>query len=133
LAARHPDAIAAAVVAYPVTDLVDLAQRSHRFEAHYNDSLVGTLPDAAARFDERAPIRHPERFTRRPILLMHGDADPVVPVDHSRAFTAACAAAGGDIELVVYEGEGHGFRRPENQMDEYRRMHAFLGRTVGPR
>ena len=35
-----------------------------------------------------------------------------------------------DIELVVYEGEGHGFRKVENQFDEYRRMHDFLATRV---
>ena len=32
--------------------------------------------------------------------------------------------------VVVYEGEGHGFRKPENQLDEYRRMQAFLATHV---
>jgi len=30
----------------------------------------------------------------------------------------------------VYEGEGHGFRQPANQLDEYRRMGEFLDRVV---
>jgi dipeptidyl aminopeptidase/acylaminoacyl peptidase len=61
---------------------------------------------------------------------MHGDSDPVVPVDQSTALVERCRAAGGDVELVVYEGEGHGFRKPENQLDEYRRMQVFLARHV---
>ena len=32
--ARHPHLAAAAVVSYPVSDLADLAERSHRFERH---------------------------------------------------------------------------------------------------
>ena len=40
-------------------------------------------------------------------------------------------AAGQDIELVVYEGEGHGFRDPDHQRDEYRRIGEFLERVVG--
>ena len=42
----------------------------------------------------------------------------------------ALSRLGGEVELVVYEGEGHGFRKPENQLDEYRRMQAFLARYV---
>jgi dipeptidyl aminopeptidase/acylaminoacyl peptidase len=35
-----------------------------------------------------------------------------------------------DVELVVYAGEGHGFRARENQIDEYRRIAAFLARHI---
>ena len=66
-----------------------------------------------------------------PVLLLHGDADPVVPVEQSQRLAAALAAAGGDVELHVYPGEGHGFRQPEHQLDEYRRMGAFFERVTG--
>jgi dipeptidyl aminopeptidase/acylaminoacyl peptidase len=57
---------------------------------------------------------------------MHGDSDPVVPVEQSRAFVDRCRAAGGTVEYVEYEGEGHGFRKPDTQLDEYGRMQSFL-------
>jgi dipeptidyl aminopeptidase/acylaminoacyl peptidase len=124
--AARPGLVAAAIAAYPVTDLADLAERSHRFERHYTDSLVGTLPAAQSLHEERSPHSFAERLVATPLLVMHGDSDPVVPIEQSRAFVERCVAAGGDVEFVVYEGEGHGFRRPENLLDEYRRMHAFL-------
>ncbi len=130
LAAAHPSLIAAAIVAYPVTDLSDLAERSHRFERHYTESLVGPLPEAAALYHERSPTSFAERLTGTPLLVMHGDSDPVVPIEQSRSFVERCRAAGAHVEFVVYEGEGHGFRRPENQLDEYRRMRLFLATHV---
>ena len=128
--ASHPQLIAAAIVAYPVTDLAGLAARSHRFERHYTDSLVGPLPEAGALYYGRSPIHFVDRLTSTPLLVMHGDSDPVVPIEQSRAFVDACLAAGGVVDFVVYEGEGHGFRRPENQLDEYHRMQAFLATHV---
>ncbi len=124
--AARPELVAAAIVSYPVTDLSDLAERSHRFERHYTDSLVGPLPAAQSVYDQRSPLNVAEQLDRTPLLVMHGEDDPVVPVEQSRSFVDRCVEAGGDVELVVYEGEGHGFRRPENQLDEYRRMHSFL-------
>jgi dipeptidyl aminopeptidase/acylaminoacyl peptidase len=124
--ASNPGLTAAAIVAYPVTDLSDLAERSHRFERHYTDSLVGPLPGAARLYHERSPVNFADRLADTPLLVMHGDSDPVVPVDQSRAFVERCRAAGGHVEFFVYEGEGHGFRKPENQLDEYRRMQDFL-------
>ncbi len=126
VAAANPRLVAALVVAYPVTDLGDPTQGGHRFEQHYTDSLVGQLPDAAAIRSSRSPLNYPERLTYTPILLMHGDSDPVVPIEQSQAFVERCRVAGVDIDFVVYEGEGHGFRKVENQFDEYRRMHDFL-------
>jgi dipeptidyl aminopeptidase/acylaminoacyl peptidase len=39
-------------------------------------------------------------------------------------------AAGGEVELHVYEGEGHGWGRPETVIDELGRVEAFLDRHV---
>jgi acetyl esterase/lipase len=126
VAASRPELLAAAIVAYPVTDLADLAERSHRFERHYTDTLVGSLPESAALYSERSPLQFAARLAGVPVLVMHGDSDPVVPVEQSRAFVDRCRAAGGTVEYVEYEGEGHGFRKPENQLDEYARMQSFL-------
>lgn len=119
------------VASYPVADLADLGERSHRFERHYTDTLVGALPGAALALTDRSPISHPQRLTSRPILIMHGADDPVVPVDQSQQLAEAVNAAGGRVELHVYAGEGHGFRQPATQADEYRRMADFFARHGG--
>ena len=129
---HHPGVAAAAVVAYPVADLADLAERSHRFERHYTRTLVG-VPPAPPAIDERARDRSPTWFADRistPLLVLHGEDDPVVPVGQSRVLVERMRAAGGTVELVVYPGEGHGFRRREHQVDEYQRIAAFLTRHV---
>ena len=127
--ALHPDLVAGGVVLYPVTDLAALDATTHRFEAHYNQTLVGPPDVAPARYDERSPLMHAERI-RAPLLVLHGDSDPVVGLAQSEDLRDRILAAGGDVELVVYEGEGHGFRQPANQLDEYRRMGEFLDRVV---
>ena len=42
-----------------------------------------------------------------PFFLIHGDADPVVPLAHSRKMVEAIQAAGGDARLLVKAGGGH--------------------------
>jgi dipeptidyl aminopeptidase/acylaminoacyl peptidase len=130
VAASSPRLVAAVIAAYPVTDLSGAADGTDRFEQHYTDSLVGKLPEAALVRSLRSPLNFAERLTLTPILLMHGESDPVVPITQSRAFVERCVAAGVDIDFVVYEAEGHGFRKPENQLDEYERMHDFLRSRV---
>jgi dipeptidyl aminopeptidase/acylaminoacyl peptidase len=126
----HPGLAAAGVVAYPVTDVADLAARSHRFEAHYTISLVGPLDDTAT-YVERSPLSYADRIDV-PLLVMHGDEDPVVPVDQSARLASAIRAAGGDVECHVIPGEGHGFRRLENQLAEYELMERFVARVMPP-
>jgi dipeptidyl aminopeptidase/acylaminoacyl peptidase len=130
VAAAHADAVAGVVAAYPVTDLVDLTERSHRFEAHSTVHLVGVLPEALDTYRARSPLHRAGELAATPMLLLHGELDPVVPVDQSIALADAVRAAGGDVELVVYPGEGHGFRQPSNQLDEIERIAAFLDRVV---
>lgn len=130
-AAAAPHSVAAVAVAYPVSDLADLPVNSHRFEQHYTDTLVGPWPAAGALYQQRSPKYWPHRFVDIPLLVMHGDADPVVPVQQSIEFVSAVRAAGGAASLHIYSGEGHGFRDPSNQIDEYHRLDDFLGRHAG--
>ncbi len=128
---RHPGLAAGGVVLYPVADLAVLADESHRFEAHYTISLVGPLDDAAL-YAERSPVSYANRITK-PLLLMHGDSDPVVPFASTVDLAGRVRAAGGDVELVIMEGEGHGFRDPANRRLEYERTGAFLADLLGDR
>jgi dipeptidyl aminopeptidase/acylaminoacyl peptidase len=124
--AAAPGLFAAAAVAYPVTNLADLPVNSHRFEQHYTDLLVGPWPQAGDTYAARSPLSWPERFVGTPLLVLHGDADPVVSVQQSIDFVDGVRSAGGHAQLHIYAGEGHGFRNPANQLDEYRRLTDFL-------
>ncbi len=125
LLARFGELFAGGIVLYPVTDLDALDATTHRYEKYYNASLVGARTDEL--YAERSPITHVSLITA-PLLILHGDADPVVGVDQSRAIADRLTALGRDVELVVYEGEGHGWRKPETRIDEINRIDTFLAR-----
>lgn len=125
LLARFGELFAGGIVLYPVTDLDALDATTHRYEKYYNASLVGPRTDAL--YAERSPITHVSLITA-PLLILHGAADPVVGVDQSRAIAEQLTALGRDVELVIYEGEGHGWRKPETRIDEINRIDAFLAR-----
>lgn len=131
--ADHPDLVAGGVASYPVSDLKALTEVTHRFEAHYTDTLVAVndgSPESEGAFERLSPIHRAGRITA-PLLLFHGTDDPVVPITQSEALVASIEGVGGDVELVVFEGEGHGFRQPEHVETEYRRTEEFLDRLVG--
>lgn len=123
--ADHDGLCLAGVALYPVTDLVSLAEGTHRFEAHYTDSLVGQLPAAIDKCRANSPLTKAAHVTT-PTLILHGANDNVVPLVQSQQFAARCPA----VELHIYEGEGHGWRLNETTLDEMERVRAFLHRHV---
>jgi len=129
--AAHPGGVAGAVAAYPVTDLAELAAHSHRFEAHYTITLVGPL-EQTERYAARSPLTYVDRIDA-PLLLLHGTDDPVVPVEGTIELASRLRSAGRDVELHLFDGEGHGFRQPANKLEELRVIGAFLHRVVESR
>jgi dipeptidyl aminopeptidase/acylaminoacyl peptidase len=97
---------------YGIGDLLALARETHKFEAHYLDRLVGRLPEEEATYRARSPLAHVDRL-RTPILLLQGKEDRVVPPSQATAMAAALDRHGVTHALLLFEGEGHGFRRSE--------------------
>jgi len=121
---------AAAVLSYPVVDLLALASSGDPFEAHYVPTLVGAGSDKDQVWGQRSPHLHPRSFLETSLLIFHGDADTVVPLAQSEILRDAVTSVGGDATLHVLAGEGHGFREPQNLEFEYRTTEDFLTRFV---
>ena len=121
---------AAGISRYGVGDLESLARDTHKFESRYLDGLVGPYPAAAATYRERSPINHVDSLSA-PILLLQGTDDRVVPPNQAEAMAAAARAKGLPVALIMFEGEGHGFRRADNIRAATEAELYFLGRIFG--
>jgi dipeptidyl aminopeptidase/acylaminoacyl peptidase len=129
LCARYPGLVRAAVDRYGVADLFDLAETTHRYESRYLDKVVGPLPEAAALYRERSPVNHAEHI-KVPLLVLQGDRDNTVPKAQADTLVEALRRHGAAVEYHVYEGEGHGWSKPETVSDELERAEKFLTRWV---
>jgi dipeptidyl aminopeptidase/acylaminoacyl peptidase len=127
--ASRPGVYKAGVCLYGISDLFALALDTHKFESRYNDSLFGALPDAAAVWRERSPILHADRM-RDPIIIFQGADDKVVPPSQSEMIVHMLRRKNIPHEYHVFEGEGHGFRKPENIETMYTAAAAFLRKHV---
>ena len=66
-------------------------------------------------------------------LIFHGKLDKLVPLDHSERMDAALRAAGVESKLVVFDDEGHGFRKPGNRARFALESLAFFNRHLKAR
>jgi dipeptidyl aminopeptidase/acylaminoacyl peptidase len=126
---RYPGRFKGGVCLYGVSNLFTLDMDTHKFEKHYNASLVGTLPEASQRYHAWSPIFNADRI-RDPMAVFQGSMDGVVPPSQSEEIVAALRKNGVPHLYKLYEGEGHGFRNPETLMDYYQKVERFLQQYV---
>ena len=102
---------------YGIADLKTMSATTHKFESHYLDGLL--FPKGASHAEKekllkkRSPFFH-ARAIKAPVLLLQGTEDKVVPPDQASDMMKIIESNGGDVKLVLMEGEGHGFRMEEN-------------------
>ena len=111
--ARDDTPFAAGADHFGVADLEALARDTHKFESRYLDGLVGPYPAAREVYVERSPITHVEEFTR-PLIVLQGAEDAVVPPAQSEAIVAALRHKGVPVAYLLFDGEQHGFRVAAN-------------------
>lgn len=111
---RQGDRIAAAVALFPPTDL----------RGWVNDppeaikKVPGLKPPLTFDPAKEAACSPLLQVTPddAPTLLIHGDKDELVPIEHSKNIHAAFQKEKVDDELLVIEGAGHGFSAEQNKV-----------------
>ena len=126
---RHPGKFKAGICSYAVSNLLDLAMETQKFEKHYCDSLIGSLPEAASRYHDLSPIYHAEGI-QEPLAIFQGMDDKVVMPSQSEAIVKVLKQNGVPYLYRIYEGEGHGFRKSETIIDYLEQTERFLRKFV---
>lgn len=108
---RYNTRVKAAAIFFPPTDFLDWNGKPADFKT-LGDLLFlgGAKSHSEEEIKERAAQISPARLVKPPavpFLLIHGDADPLVPLQQSQKMVAALKAAGGSAELIVKKGGGH--------------------------
>jgi dipeptidyl aminopeptidase/acylaminoacyl peptidase len=130
LALAVRDEFAAGTSQYGVADLVTFHEDTHKFESHYDDYLIGPWPDAIETYRERSPINHADSISR-PLLLLQGLDDKVVPPAQSEVIVKALEERGVPHAYIAFAGEGHGFRKSENVKRALEAHLSFLAQIFG--
>lgn len=110
------------------------------FSVHWSDTdrdtkkytmpeLIGDPDKDAADLGANAPIELAAQI-KAPLLLAYGGLDRRVPLVHGEKMRDALKAAGHPPQYIVYDDEGHGWRRPVNQIDFWKRVERFLDQNL---
>ncbi len=122
---HYPGFFKAGLCSYGVSNLFTLEMDTHKFESHYNASLIGSLPEAAQKYHDFSPIFHADNI-RDALAVFQGADDKVVPQSQSDSIVEALKANRVPHIYRVYPGEGHGFRKSESIIDFYGTIERFL-------
>ncbi|HEX4785942.1 MAG TPA: S9 family peptidase [Candidatus Sulfotelmatobacter sp.] len=129
--AKAPDVWAAGV---PIVPFVNWFTEIENEDPVLQQSDLATMGDPAknkALYEDRSPINFIDQI-KAPLLLLAGGHDPRCPKSESQQVVDAITKRGGTVDYKVYENEGHGFARVENQIDAYKRVADFLLAHVVP-
>ena len=124
------DLFAAGVSYYGVSDLEMLARDTHKFESRYLDRLIGPYPQMIERYQKRSPINRLDEITA-PVLILQGTDDKVVPPSQAESLYAELKTRIEGVEYISFAGEGHGFRKPANQIRALEAELDFYRRNLG--
>jgi len=98
---------------FGVSDLELLYEDTHKFEAKYTDILVAPFPEEVELIRSRSPVHSADQISS-PVLLLQGDEDKVVPPNQSQVIYEALKKNNIPVGMLLFEGEGHGFRKADS-------------------
>jgi len=100
------------------------------YKKHGMPTLIGEPVRDAVRYKATSPIQQASRI-KQPVLMAYGALDRRVPFYHAEQFNDAVKATNKDVELIVYDDEGHGWFYLKNRIDFWTRVENFLDKHIG--
>jgi dipeptidyl aminopeptidase/acylaminoacyl peptidase len=128
---KAPELWAAGV---PIVPFVNWFTEMENEDPELREADLATMGDPVKNkqlFIDRSPINFIDRI-KAPLLLLAGGHDPRCPSTEAEQVAQAVKKRNGIAELKIYENEGHGFAKLENQIDAYTRVAEFLKKHVPP-
>ncbi|MGF1454013.1 MAG: S9 family peptidase [Alphaproteobacteria bacterium] len=124
------DVFAAGANYFGVSDAEALAKDTHKFESRYLDQLIGPYPERRDLYVARSPIHHLDGFDR-PLIVLQGLQDRIVPPNQSEAIVNALRKKGIPVAYLTFPEEQHGFRKAENRERALEAELFFYGQVLG--
>ena len=128
---RYPsDLIGAAAPVCGMTDLVVDYDTTRPDLRPLSEEMMGGSPaEMPEKYYERSPINFVSDI-RGKLLIVQGAKDPNVTPENVRQVRTRLEESGIPYDLLVFDDEGHGIIKPENQERLYQRLVEFFDRAL---
>ena len=124
-----PDEFQVGVNIFGVTNWIRTLKSIPPWWASFKDALYTEMGDPntadSVRLKQISPLFHTENVTK-PLMVLQGAQDPRVLKIESDEIVEGVKKNGVPVEYVVFEDEGHGFVKKENEIEAYGRILKFL-------
>ena len=80
--------------------------------------------------DAQSPVKQLDKL-KAPVFIIHGEEDLRVPIIQAEKLREALEKRNHPYEWLVKEKEGHGFFKPENNVERWQKMLAFFDKYIG--
>ncbi len=128
-----PEEFDVGVNLFGVTNWIRTLKSIPPYWESYRESLYLELGDPfsvdSVRLKRISPLFHTDKVTK-PLIVLQGTQDPRVLQIESDEIVAGVRKNGVPVEYVLFEDEGHGFVKKENQIEAYSRILKFLDKYL---
>jgi dipeptidyl aminopeptidase/acylaminoacyl peptidase len=119
----HTNRFKAAMVGAGVTDIYSMATTTD-IAPSFQDGYFGTFATSRQLYDAHSSVRYLDQC-HTPVLVLHGEADPRVPISQGEEFYYGLRFLGRETVMVRYPREPHIFTEREHQIDSLGRILAW--------
>ena len=128
--ATAPDFWAAGVDIVGIANFVTFLENTGDYRRSLREAEYGSLVEDREFLELISPTTMVGRITA-PLLVVHGANDPRVPLGEATQIVARLEELGRDVDLLVFDDEGHGIVKLANRRIAYRRIVEFLDDRIG--
>jgi len=126
---EYPELWAAGVDIVGIANFVTFLENTGDWRRALREAEYGSLENDREFLESISPINSVDQIDA-PLFVLHGENDPRVPVSEAEQIVAELADRGVPVRKLIFEDEGHGFAKLENQIEAYRAVVDFLAEHV---
>ncbi|MCB2201480.1 S9 family peptidase [bacterium] len=125
---EYPELFSAAINVVGIVNFKTFLENTADYRRALRESEYGPLSDPEF-LEEVSPI-HKANLIETPLLVIHGENDPRVPVSEARQIIATLEELGRPVDSLIFPDEGHGASKRVNVIAEYRKQVEFFDRHL---